>query len=111
MAVTLQTEQAVESGKDPVQVLSAILRDKELDDENKAALIKFSRERFRYRRSMATVALWAIVLQLPVLYLSGFTSVSFSLSSEVSTLVTWIDGFLVGIVGAYYGTTAWRPAS
>ena len=111
MAVTIHTEQSAGSAQDPLQRLVCILKDGELSDENKRALITFSRERFRYRRLMALTLLWAIVLQLPVLFVSGLAAVNFALSGEVATLITWIDAFLAGIVGAYYGITALRPSS
>ena len=107
--VTVKTEEAAESSKDPVQRLADILNDPGLSEDNKTALIKLSQQRFRYRRSMAQKSLWALVLQLPVLYFGGLVGVT--LSVETSTQVTWLNGFLAGIVAAYFGTTAWRPSS
>ena len=105
----MKTEEAAESSKDPLQRLADTLKDPGLSDENKAVLIRLSQQRFRYRRSMAQTSLWALVLQLPVLYFGGLMGVT--LSAETSTQVTWLNGFLAGIVAAYFGTTAWRPSS
>ena len=107
--VTLKTEEAVESGNDPVQRLATILKDRGISPENKTVLIQFARGRFRYRRLMAQWALAALIVQVPVLYVGGYYNAP--LDGEVATLLTWVDGFLASIVGAYYGTTAWRPSS
>lgn len=53
-----------------------------------------------------------MVLSLAVLFLGALFVTNFgSMLSEVSTLITWIEGFLAGIVAAYYGMSALRPAS
>lgn len=103
---------AASAAKNPLRVLAEILKDKDLTGDDKRVLVEIWRRRFFHRRVMAYVALSAIVLSLVVLFLGAFLVADFgSMLSEVSTLITWIEGFLAGIVAAYYGMSALRPAS
>ena len=100
------------AAKNPLKALADILKDKDLSGDDKRVLVEIWRRRFFHRRVMAYMALSAMVLSLAVLFLGALFVTNFgSMLSEVSTLITWIEGFLAGIVAAYYGMSALRPAS
>ena len=112
-----------EASKDPLSKMVDIAKDKDLSDADKSALIKYAQQRFVNRRRMAYVALSAIVISLFLILLAAFID-GFSTCPEgetcrgileavkdSQTLIAWIEGFLTSIVAAYYGISAWRPAS
>ena len=109
----IPSDPASDSAKDPLTTIAGILKDTDLSDEHKKALIRFSQQRFRHRRIMAYLALWTIVGSLGALLLGVFFVSDFgaALQGGVGTLITWIEGFLAAIVAAYYGISAWRPTS
>lgn len=93
---------AASAAKNPLRALADILKDADLTADDKRVLVEIWRRRFFHRRVMAYVALSAMVLSLAVLFLGTFFVANFgSMLSEVSTLITWIEGFLAGIVAAY----------
>lgn len=114
---------APEAGKDPIRIMIEIAENKNLSDKDKSELILYSQTRFTHRRRMAYTALTAIIVSLILLFLAAFIDgfstcpagqqcrgiLSFIESSQ--SLIAWIEGFLTTIVAAYYGVTAWRPAS
>ena len=112
-----------ESSKDPLSKMVDIAKDKDLSDADKSALIAYAQQRFVNRRRIAYIALSSIVLSLFLLLLAAFID-GFSTCptgetcqgileaiKDSQTLIAWIEGFLTSIVAAYYGISAWRPAS
>ena len=112
-----------ESSKDPLSKMIDIAKDKDLSDADKSALIAYAQQRFVNRRRIAYIALSSIVLSLFLLLLAAFID-GFSTCpagetcqsilgaiKDSQTLIAWIEGFLTSIVAAYYGISAWRPAS
>ena len=118
-----KADAAPEAGKDPIRVMIEITENKNLSDADKSALIKCAQARFRNRRRMAYVSLYTIIASLVLLFAAAFfdgfgacpagqTCDGILKSIENSqTLITWIEGFLATIVAAYFGVSAWRPAS
>jgi len=94
-----------------------------LSNEDKSKLICIAQERFKNRRKMAYIALITLVASLALLFLAAFIDgLSTCPANETcegilkpiednQTLIIWIEGFLASIVAAYYGVSAWRPAS
>ncbi|MCP3887251.1 MAG: hypothetical protein GY702_00025 [Desulfobulbaceae bacterium] len=121
--VPVKLETAPEAGRDPLMTMIEIAKDKELSDSDKSALISYSQQRFTNRRRMAYVALYSLIASLGFLLIAAFidgfrtcptgqTCEGILKSIENSqTLIIWIEGFLTAIVAAYYGVSAWRPAS
>ena len=121
--VPVKVEKAPETGQDPLRIMVEIAKDKELSDADKSALISYAKTRFNNRRRMAYVALYALIASLGLLFIAaiidGFTTCPTGQTCEgilksinnSQTLITWIEGFLTAIVAAYYGVSAWRPAS
>ena len=114
---------ASEASKDPISVMVKIAENEKLSDADKKALIQYAQTRFTNRRRMAYIALYALIASLGLLFIAAFID-GFSVcpagqtcdgilkSIESSqTLIIWIEGFLTSIVAAYYGVSAWRPAS
>jgi len=112
-----------ESGKDPLSKMVEIAKDKDLTPEDKKALISYAQKKFANRRRMAYVALFTIVGSLVLLFIAAFidglsaypegetcTGILGAIKDN-QTLIAWIEGFLTSIVAAYYGVSAWRPAS
>ncbi|MEM7209925.1 MAG: hypothetical protein AAF434_19045 [Pseudomonadota bacterium] len=114
---------APESSRDPLSKIIEIAKDPDLTDSDKSALIDYAKNKFVNRRRMAYIALIAIVVSLIFLLLAAIhdgTSECVAAKtcmgimgaiSENQTLISWIEGFLTSIVAAYYGISAWRPAS
>ncbi len=113
-----------ESSRDPLSKMIEIAKDKELSDADKSALISYAQKKFVNRRRMAYIALISIVVSFFLLFVAAFidglappcpkdhTCVGILESIKNSqTLITWIEGFLTSIVAAYFGVSAWRPAS
>lgn len=111
MAVTLRSSAPAESTKDPVLRLATIIKDQDLNDEQKEELIAYATQRFRNRRRMAIWALAALIAQASGLLLGAVFVDGFSIDDSVVDLLQWIDLSLAGIVASYYGTTAFRPSS
>lgn len=120
--VPIQVKTASDAGKDPLTKMIEIAKDEGLSDADKAALITYSQQRFTNRRRMAYMALSALIASLAFILVAalidglncppGQTCQGILGSIENSqTLIAWIMGFLTAIVGAYYGVSAWRPAS
>ena len=121
--VPVKVETTAEAGKDPISIMVKIAENDKLSDADKSALIKYAQKRFTNRRRMAYIALNAIIISLVLLFLAAFIDglncpvgkpceggILKSLESS-QTLFVWIEGFLATIVAAYYGVSAWRPAS
>ncbi len=113
----------LESSKDPLSKMVEIAKDKDLADPDKEKLIAYAQKKFANRRRMAYIALAAIITSLALLFIAAFidgfsecvktekcTGVLEAISTN-QTLIAWIEGFLTSIVAAYYGVSAWRPAS
>ena len=112
-----------ETGKDPIRIMIEIAENENLSDADKAALILYSQTRFKNRRLMAYLALYAVVTSLALLFIAAFIDGFSSCSAGEScvgilgsiknsqTLFAWVEGFLTSIVAAYFGLSAWRPAS
>jgi hypothetical protein len=121
--VPVKGETTPEAGRDPLRIMLEIAKDKELSDADKSALILYAQTRFTNRRRMAYIALCALIASLVLLFIAAFidglTTCPIGKTCEgilesiknSQTLITWIEGFLAAIVAAYYGVSAWRPAS
>ena len=110
-----------ESGRDPMRIMIEIAENEKLRDADKAALIHHAQTRFRNRRRIAYIALSGIIISLTILFIAAFID-RFSTCSPgqeyllksingSQSIFIWIEGFLAAIVAAYYGISAWRPAS
>ena len=100
------------AAKNPIRVLADILKDKELSDDDKRIIVDIWKRRFFHRRIMAYLALSAMLASLVMLFVGVFFVPDFgNMLSEASTLITWMEGFLAGIVATYYGMSAMKPAS
>jgi hypothetical protein len=118
--VTVETQP--EAGRDPLRIMIEIAENEKLSDQDKKNLILYSRQRFKNRKRMAYVSLYALVISLGLLFLAAFidglsacpegqTCVGILQSvKDNQTLFIWIEGFLTAIVAAYFGVSAWRPA-
>ncbi len=114
-----------EAARDPLSKMIGIAKDDTLSDTDKRELISYAQRKFVNRRRMAYIALMTIVASLFLVFaaafIDGFTSCSgggdctktgiLAALGENKTLVIWTEGFLASIVAAYYGISAWRPAS
>ena len=104
------------SGRDPLDKICDIVKDAELTDTDKATLITYAQSRFKNRRRLAFFSLGAILVSTAVIFLAAFvdgicsTNILAKMQS-VQPLLGAIFTFLAGIVGAYYGVSAWRPSS
>ncbi|MCL1038050.1 hypothetical protein L2750_12910 [Shewanella submarina] len=108
--------ETTDAAKDPLRLIIEILKDDKISDEDKTQLIVYSQERFKNRRKMAYASLYAIIGSLIFMLIAaivdGFTdSTILAAIHQNSTMIGWIEGFLTAIVAAYYGVSAWRPAS
>lgn len=114
--VPLNVTTESDASRDPLRIMIEIAKDDKLSREDKTRLIMYSLNRFRNRRKMAYIALYGIITSLGFLLLAtlidGISS-SNILDSIVDnkSLFIWIEGFLAAIVAAYYGVSAWKPAS
>ena len=120
---SLSKDSPSEAGRDPIRLMIEITENDKLTADDKAALVQFTRERFKNRRRMAYVSLYTIIASAALLFIGAFID---GLSTcpagmtckgildtvkENNSLFIWINGFLTAIVGAYYGVSAWRPSS
>lgn len=123
-SVVLGNQSALpESSRDPLSKMIEIAKDKDLSDADKSALISYAQKKFLNRRRMAYIALITIVMSLLVVFVAAFIDgLSVCPKDEVCSgildnikdnqvLIASIEGFLTSIVAAYYGVSAWRPAS
>ena len=106
-----------DSSGDPIKIMIEIAENTNLTDEDKTSLIEYSKERFKNRRRMAYISLTVIVVTVTMLLigalidgLTGKTKILETIKDNGS-LLTWLNGFLTSIIGAYYGATALRPTS
>jgi hypothetical protein len=121
--VPVKVESAPEAGRDPIKVMIEIAENKNLSDQDKSELIFHAQTRFKNRRRMAYLSLSAIIISLALIFLAAFIDGLNTCSADQPCvkildsinnnqgLIAWIEGFLTAIVAAYYGVTAWRPAS
>jgi len=105
-----------QAGRDPLVFVVEIVKDPEISDADKAALIQYSRERFRNRRIMAYAALFTIIVSFLMMFCAAIVdgiwdSDILQAISANSGLFGTIEGLLAAIVAAYYGVSAWRPSS
>ena len=107
----ISARQQPPAGQDPIKAMMEIANDPNLTPEDKSALIEFAKNRFRHRRRMAYIALYTLILSLAALFIMGFVCHTCLDKIKDATLVVSIEAFLTAIVGAYYGVSAWRPAS
>ncbi|MCY4184891.1 MAG: hypothetical protein OXD45_06210 [Rhodobacteraceae bacterium] len=73
--------------------------DKELSDNDKIAVHKMVKTRFKHRKIMAYISLFGIIV---FGILEIFTNID---------VTEWIYGSFATIVMVYYGTSAWKPNS
>ena len=119
----MKSDSSTESSRDPMRIMIEIAESDKLSDADKAALINYAKTRFTNRRRIAYIALWGMIISLILLFIAAFID-GFSTCppaqqcntilkaiGESQTLFAWIEGFLAAIVAAYYGVSAWRPAS
>ncbi len=121
--VPVKVETTPEAGRDPLSKMVEIAKDKELTDTDKTALISYAQKKFTNRRRMAYISLFTIVASLGLLFVAAFIDGLSTCPADKTckgiletikdsqTLIAWIEGFLTSIVAAYYGVSAWRPAS
>jgi hypothetical protein len=114
--IPVSIESKSESARDPLRIMIEIAKDDRLSPEDKKRLIMYSQNRFTNRRKMAYMALYGILASLGFLLLAtivdGISSTAILESiGDNKSLFAWIEGFLAAIVAAYYGVSAWRPAS
>ena len=79
--VPAKVESVPETERDPIRIMVEIAENKNLSDKDKSQLIGQTCE-----------------------------GILASIKSN-QNLIAWIEGFLTAIVAAYYGVSAWRPAS
>ena len=103
--------QQATAGNDPIKTIMEIAKDSDLTPADRTQLIEFAKNRFRHRRRMAYIALAALLLSLAGLFILAFTCGECFTKLKDSSLLISIEAFLTAIVGAYYGVSAWRPAS
>ena len=100
------------AAKNPIRVLADILKDPELGPDDKRMVVEIWQKRFFHRRIMAYLALSTMIASLGLLFVGIFFVENFGdMLSQASTLITWMEGFLAGIVATYYGMSALKPAS
>ena len=121
--VPVKVESVPETARDPIRIMIEIAENKNLSDQDKSELIFHAQARFKNRRRMAYLSLSAIIVSLALIFLAAFIDgLSTCPSGQTcagildtiknnQNLIAWIEGFLTAIVAAYYGATAWRPAS
>jgi hypothetical protein len=121
--VPVKVESIPETGRDPTKIMVEITENKNLSDKDKSQLILYVQSRFKNRRRMAYIAFSAIIVLLALILLTTFIDglntcqagqtcegILASIKSN-QNLIAWIEGFLTTTVAAYYGASAWRPAS
>lgn len=112
--VSIQTKS--EASRDTLNIMIGIAKDNRLSPEDKKRLIMYSQNRLTNRRKMAYLALYGILASLGFLLLAtivdgvSYMAILESIG-ENKSLFAWIEGFLAAIAAAYYGVSAWRPAS
>jgi hypothetical protein len=111
-----------ESSRDPIRIMIEIAENDKLSEAEKSALIQLAQTRFTNRRRIAYIALYGIIISLALLFIAAFID-RFTICTagqechllksikNGEALFIWIEGFLAAIVAAYYGFSAWRPAS
>lgn len=121
--VPVKVESVPEAGRDPISIMIEIAENKNLSDHDKSELIFYAQTRFKNRRRMAYLSLSAIIASLALIFIAAFIDGLSTCPAEQTcekildsiqdnqNLIAWIEGFLTAIVAAYYGVTAWRPAS
>lgn len=124
-----------EAARDPVRLMMEILEnDSPYTESAKIVLIQAVRNRFKNRRLMAYLCLGFILLNgvalLVFAAIDGMSGSAIPVDAavpggdakvgcvgilacvgEYSDLFVWINFFMTSIVGAYFGTSAWRPSS
>jgi hypothetical protein len=121
--VPVKVESVPETGRDPIRIMVEIAENKNLSDKDKSQLILYAQSRFKNRRRMAYIVFSAIIVSLAPILLATFIDglntcqagqtcegILASIKSN-QNLIAWIEGFLTATVAAYYGASAWRPAS
>ena len=113
----LGQRQLPESTRDPIKIMMEIAKDPDISDEDKKQLIAYANNRFKNRRKMAYISLWAIVISIAYVGIasavdgiSGTTDISDKLEGN-ETIISFALAFLTGVVAAYYGMSTWRPSS
>jgi len=115
--------------QDSFEFLRDLFADDRLDPEAKAVIFETWRTRFRNRRTMAYISIYAILgsfivfgalLVLDGILMATGTSVPDASGGVVSltdpikenrTLLIWFEGFFVSIVGFYFGASSLAPNS
>lgn len=104
------------ASEDPLATIVRITKDPELSEEAKARLLGYAGSRFRHRRRMAYIALYAVLTSFALLIaatiVDGVLNTQIvSKISSIGSLLGAIEFFLTAIVAAYYGMSTWRPSS
>ena len=118
-----------ESSRSPIRMMAEILKDKDLNAEDKQLLHDLAKTRFLHRRAMAYIALAGIFVFSGLQFLPVAVTVTVSppeggwdaaAAAAAATAaaeavarpdVTWINTTLAAIVVSYYGASAVRPGS
>ncbi|MCL2916052.1 hypothetical protein L2725_20125 [Shewanella corallii] len=108
--------ETTDAARDPLRIMIEIVKDPDISPADKTALIQYSQERFKNRRKMAYMSLYTIIGSLIFMLIAAVVDdfANTSILTEIhenATIIGWIEGFLTAIVAAYYGVSAWRPAS
>lgn len=104
---------AKNASQDPMILMMNIATDNRIQDESvRKFLLEQSTQRFKNRRRMAYIALIAVLVTLAVALIAAlFDPQGFKNLHSQSSIIIWINGFLISIVAAYYGVSAWKPSS
>ncbi len=121
--VPVKVETASEAGKDPLRVMIEIAENDNLSDQDKSAPITTRKPASLIDDVWPISPFYALVVSLALLFIAaGIDSFRTCPKDQDcspilesikngQTLITWLEGFLTAIVAAYYGVSAWRPAS
>ncbi len=104
------------AAKDPIASMVEIAENDKLTDQDKTVLIEFAKNRFKNRRRMAYISLYALIVSFALFFIAAFIEAfsGYPILTKIQSnyaLFTWLEGFFTAIVGAYYGISAWRPSS
>lgn len=118
-----------ESSRSPILMMAEILKDKDLNADDKQLLHDLAMTRFWHRRTMAYIALAGIFVFSGLQFLpeavmvtvsppeGGWTAEAAAAAATAAAKavarpdVTWINTTLAAIVVSYYGASAVRPGS
>ena len=104
------------SAQDPIEKYRMIIKDEDLDADQKAWLIDRADRRFQNRRRMAYISLFALLGSLVVILggavVDGIADTKIVAGLQgAANLLGSTNALLAAIVAAYYGSSALRPSS